>query len=77
MLNKDRFSNDNDMVDAFNLDPCPHHAWCLARWCFAEYSEDTLTYYRELDRLHLGTCALTKAIKRLEKASARKEARHG
>ena len=74
LLNKDRFNSAKEMEAAFLSDPCMHQTWCLAAWCFVEYTDDRLEYLRRLSRAGLATCALNKEIDRLEK-KARKEAK--
>ena len=73
-LNMHRFGSAKEMLDAFEADPCMHQTWCLAAWCFVEYTEDRLEYLRRLSRAGLATCALNKEIGRLER-QARKEAK--
>lgn len=74
LLNKDRFNSAKEMEAAFLADPCMHQTWCLAAWCFVEYTDDRLEYLRRLSRAGLATCALNKEIGRLER-QARKEAK--
>lgn len=71
MLNKDRFTNDAELMRAFEADPCMHMPWCLARWLFVEFDEDRLAYLRNMERCRIGTVAMGKEIKRLEKAAAK------
>lgn len=72
MINRDRFADPRAMYEAFEADPCMHQTWCFPHWLFCEFSEDRLTYLKNLaSHGGIGTCALVKEIRRLERLAAK------
>lgn len=68
MPNFERFRSAGEALKEFEAETAiMHQAWCALDWIYCELSPDRLTYLRNLDKLHVGTIAGSKEMKKLEK----------